>query len=230
MIHHETAQMLRTIALFRELNPDEIEKIGGLIIRRELEEKTQIFHQGDPLDTVYFIVSGQVKIFRNDDQGREQVVNILQIGDLFPHAGFFQSRAVYPAHSVMLENGVLLALSTTRFRALIESNPALCLKLMSVMESQYLEQQGRLTEMVMHNTFGRLVLLLVRLSRLHGVRQDDGRVHLSVPLTNQDLASMIGTSRETVNRTISQLKKSGVLEITQDHIMILSPEQLEKQL
>jgi CRP/FNR family cyclic AMP-dependent transcriptional regulator len=229
-MNQDTMQLLRNIALFRELDDADIQKIGGLLIRREVEEKTHIFYQGEPLDIVYFIAKGQVKIYRNDEQGREQVVNILQTGDLFPHVGFFQPSAVYPAHSVMLESGVLLALSTSRFRALIESNPALCLKLMSVMEAQYIEQQGRLAEMVMHNTFGRLVLLLLRLSRQHGVPQQDGSIRIGVPLTHQDFANMIGTSRETVNRTLSQLKKAGAVQTTGDHFLVIQPEQLEKQL
>lgn len=228
MEKHVSLELLKKIPFFRDLQKDELEKIDQLLIRRTFMERMIVFMQGEPLEYVYFIASGKVKIYRTDDQGREQIVNVLQAGDMFPHIGIFRQTA-YPAHSVMIEKGVLFALPTARFRSLLESNPALSLKLLSVLESKIIELQGRLEEMVLHDTFGRIVLLLIRLSRLHGVPEGE-IVRLNVPFTNQELASMIGTSRETVSRTLSQLKKVKALETTADHHLRLHIDRLEKQL
>ena len=229
MKHVETESLLRRIDLFRDLSEEELGKIEGLLIRRTYRERDLVFMQAEPLEHVYFIAKGKVKICRTDEQGREQVVNLLQAGDFFPHVGFFQREAVFPADAVLIEEGELLALPTARFRALIESHPALCMKLLEVVEQKYTELQGRLKEMVLHDTFGRIVMQLIRLSRSHGQPEGD-RMRLTVLLTNQELANMIGTSRETVNRTLGQLKKAGAVEVGADHHLILSIDLLEKQL
>ncbi|MFC4769632.1 Crp/Fnr family transcriptional regulator [Effusibacillus consociatus] len=221
-------ELLRRISFFRDLSDKELKKIDQLLISRTMAERMIVFMQGEPLEYVYFIAGGKVKIYRTDEHGREQIVNVLQTGDMFPHAGFFQNVA-YRANAVMIEKGVLLALPTSRFRQWLESNPALCLRFMAIMESKIIELQGRLEEMVMHDTFGRVVLLLIRLSRIHGI-PDGEYIRLNVPFTNQELANMIGTSRETVSRTLSQLKKDKALETTPTHQLRLHLERLEKQL
>ncbi|GAX91383.1 Crp/Fnr family transcriptional regulator [Effusibacillus lacus] len=228
MEKHDSLELLKKISFFRDLEENELAKINQLLIRRSLVERMVVFMQGEPLEYVYFIASGKVKIYRTDEHGREQIVNVLEAGEMFPHVGIFRG-VNYPAHSVMIEKGVLLALPTAKLRALLEQNPALSLKLLSVMEGKIIELQGRLEEMVMHDTFGRIVLLLIRLSRLHGV-QDGDCIRLTVPFTNQELANMIGTSRETVSRTLSQLKKAGALETTADHYLLVNLDRLEKQL
>lgn len=221
-------EMLRNIPLFHDCSVDELNKIYQILISRSLEEKSTVFAQGEPLEYVYFILKGKVKIFRMDEQGREQIVNILEKGDFFPHIGFF-NKVIYPAYAVMMEKGVLLALPIERLRSLLVLYPTLCMKLMAVMESKIIDLQERLEEMVLHDTFGRVVLLLIRLARLHGVPKGE-KVHIQIPLTNQELANMIGASRETVNRILSQLKKAGALETTSDHYFIIHRDQLEKQM
>jgi CRP/FNR family cyclic AMP-dependent transcriptional regulator len=225
----ETETLLQKIDLFRDLSAEELAKIGQLLIRRVFRDKDLVFLQAQPLEHVYFIAEGKVKICRTDEHGREQVVNLLQTGDFFPHAGFFQPEAVYPADAVLMEDGVLLALPNARFGALLQSHPALCMKLLAVLEGKYMELQGRLKEMVLHDTFGRIVKQLLRLARMYG-QPDGDRVRLTIPLTNQELANMIGTSRETVNRTLSQLRRSGAVEVGQDHHLLIRVDVLEGQL
>jgi CRP/FNR family transcriptional regulator, cyclic AMP receptor protein len=228
MNNRRSRELLRKIPLFHDCSDNELERIDEILIHRSFAERSIIFMQGEPLEYIYFIVSGKVKIYRTDEQGREQIVNLLEPGDFFPHIGFFR-KAEYPAHSVMIEKGVLLALPTARLRNLLEKNPDICINLMAVMESKIIDLQERLEEVVLHDTFSRLVLLLIRLSRLHGV-PDGERIRINVPLTNQELANMIGTRRETVNRAINQLKKAGAVETTTDHYLLINCDRLEKQL
>lgn len=224
----KSIDLLRGIPLFRGLSEDELNKADQLLIRRDMLDRMVVYMQGDPLEYIYFLVSGRVKIYRTDEQGREQIVHILQEGDMFPRVGFFNTE-MYHNHCVMIEKGLLLALPRKRFRSLLESTPTLSLKLLSFMDTEINDLQGRLQEVVMNDAFGRIVYLLSRLSKSHGV-PNGNRIRIDVPFTNQDLANMVGTSRETVNRTFSQLKKQSVLEITSDHYIILSPDQLRKQL
>lgn len=224
----ETLDLLAQIPLFRGLDEEELSKISHLLLRRTFAERTGLFLQGDSLQTVFFIISGKVKIYRNDEAGREQVVTVLQTGDMFPHVGFF-STGTYPAHAVMIESGEMLTLSTARFRQLIESTPTLCLKLLAVIEHKYMELQSRLAEMVMHDTHGRLVRMLTRLAQMHGEPRE-GRVRLNISITNQELANMIGTSRETVNRMLNQLKREGAVEMGGDQHLMLDVGKLEQLL
>lgn len=228
MEYEQSLSALRKIPLFSECNEEDLKKIAQILIPRSFEEKEIVFMQGDLQEYMYFILRGKVKIYRTDEQGREQIFNILESGDFFPHVGFFQ-KAYYPAHSVMMEKGELLALPTARLRHFLFSCPEICMRLMAVMESKIIELQARLEELVLHDTFGRVILLLLRLSRTHGV-PEGSRLRINFPLTNQELANMIGTTRETVSRTLSQLKKTGAIETTTNHYFIIDRDLLEKQL
>ncbi|UOF92055.1 Crp/Fnr family transcriptional regulator [Fodinisporobacter ferrooxydans] len=224
----QSEELLRKISFFRDLERTELEKIQHLLIQWAYSEKMNIFLQGDPLKYVYFIMRGKVKIFRADEHGREQIVNILQEGDMFPHKGFFHT-AEYPANAVMIERGILFALPTASFRNLLETNPSLCIRLLAIMEARLTELQDRLEEIVLHDVAEQIIYMLMRLAQRHGVSVGE-RIWINVPFTNQELANMIGTSRETVNRTLNQLKKIGALRITTGHHLLLDMELLEKRL
>src|SRR5690625_6814028 len=89
---------------------------------------THIFMQGDPLTNVYFIYSGSVKIYKTDQHGKEQIVNVLRPGDMFPHQGFFRQDN-YPAHAEVTENTVLIYIPYLTLKNFLLKNLKISLKL-----------------------------------------------------------------------------------------------------
>ena len=152
-----TIAVLKGVHLFKDLTDAEIAPIVKIARKQHLKEKQMLFMQGYPLTQVFFIVSGRVKIFRNDVSGKEQLVSIQQSGDMFPHVGFFR-QGQYPAHAETMEDTTFLSISITEFENILITYPQLAIKLFRVLGDRIIDLQQRLEEMVLRSTNERIVL------------------------------------------------------------------------
>ncbi|WP_058301472.1 Crp/Fnr family transcriptional regulator [Gorillibacterium timonense] len=201
---------LSRVPLFRELNQEELERIERISSIRHYGKKTTVFHEGTEREAVYFVLRGLVKTFKTDENGHEQIITILKTGDLFPHTGFFDA-APYPATAETIGDSRLLSIPMRPFEQLILTVPSISIKLMRVMSSRIIELQQRLHDFTGHDAAERVVLFLMKLAEDYGRVDDQAAVRIAIPLTNQELANAVGTTRETVNRLVSLLRKEGLL-------------------
>lgn len=212
-------KILRQVSLFKDLSDDEITPFFKIARKQNFADKSMIFMHETPVTHVFIVASGKVKVFRNDIVGKEQIICVKQSGDLFPHVGFFRP-GNYPAHAQAIEDTVLFSISIKEFEKVLVANPHLSIKLLRVLGDRIVDLQQRLEEMSLRSTNERILLLLQRLSETHSSVQPDGWIKLNTKFTNADLANMIGTTRESVNRMISQLKKEGTLLVKDGHYVI----------
>ncbi|TMN23097.1 Crp/Fnr family transcriptional regulator [Lentibacillus cibarius] len=222
-------ELLQRFPLFKDLTDDEMQSIVDLAKHRMYRHGTHIFMQGDPLTNVYFIHKGKVKIYKTDFHGKEQIVNVLQPGDMFPHQGFFRQDDC-PAHAEVLEDAILIYIPITSFENFLITHPESSIKLFRVLGDIIVDLQGRLEEKILHNTYEQIIMLLLRLAKSYGKETKDGQVKLTTQFTNRELANMIGSSRETVSRTLTQLKKQKLLSSDNNGAIVLDTEALEDEL
>lgn len=221
----EIKKVLAEFSLFRELNSHELNKVTEISIAREWKKHSHVFLQGDPLENVYFIYDGKIKIYKSDINGKEQIVAILKKGEMFPHVGFFR-KGDYPAFAEVLEPSTLIAVPISKFENVLIENPELSIKVFKVLGEKIVDLQNRLEEQILNNTYEQIVKLLIRLAQNHGKKRDDGQIWLKAEFTNKDLANMIGTTRETISRTLTKMKKDELIGEDVDGNLILNPEQL----
>jgi CRP-like cAMP-binding protein len=219
---------LSDVPLFKELSQEELTRIINIAQARFYKNKMYVFMQDDPLDRVFFIHSGRVKIYKTDFSGKEQIISILEPGEMFPHSGFFR-RGKFPAHAEVMENANLIVVPIDKFEEILISYPELCIKLFNVLGEKIVDLQQSLEAQILHNTYEQIILLLIRLCKSNGERIDD-RYKLTTQFTNRELANMIGTSRETVSRTINQLKKKEFIWQNEDGFYLLDQEALQQEL
>ncbi len=229
MKKEDIKKLLSDFTLFRELNDLELMKITDIAIAREWKKQTHVFLQGDPLENVYFIYEGKIKIYKSDVNGKEQIVALAKKGEMFPHVGFFR-RGDYPAYAEVLEPSTLVAVPISKFENVLIENPELCIKVFKVLGEKIVDLQNRLEEQILNNTYEQIVKLLIRLAQNHGKEQDDRTILLKSEFTNKDLANMIGTTRETVSRTLTKMKKDELIEVDQEGNMILDIEVLMEEI
>lgn len=199
-------ELLQRFPLFKNLTDYEMEPVLDIARNRLYRQGTHLFMQGDPLTNVYFILNGKIKIYRTDIQGKEQIVNVLGEGSMFPHQGFFRNDN-YPAHAEVLEEATLVYIPIPLFEQFLITNPEVSVKVFKVLGDIIVDLQNRLEEQILHNTYEQIILLLLRLTASHGEIINEEEVSITTQFTNKDLANMIGSSRETVSRTLTQLKK-----------------------
>ncbi|GAE43534.1 transcriptional regulator [Mesobacillus boroniphilus JCM 21738] len=109
-------------------------------------------------------------------------------------------------------------------------NPHLSIKVFKVLGEKIVDLQERLEAQILNNTYEQIIKLLIRLGELHGEKQEDGTVLLKADFTNKDLANMIGTTRETVSRTLTKMKKDELITTDSNGNMILVPDVLMDEL
>lgn len=229
MHFHSVKELLQRFPLFKGLTDEEIQPITELAQTRRYRSGSHIFMQGDPLTNVYFIDQGKVKIYRTDFHGKEQIVNVLQTGDMFPHQGFFRQDD-YPAHAEVAEESLLVYIPINLFENFLVKNPEICVKLFRVLGDLIVDLQSRLQEQILHNSYEQIIMLLLRLSKKYGVATSDNKVKINMNFTNRELANMIGSSRETVSRTLTQLKKKDFITANAAGNILLDQEALEEEL
>ncbi|NRD80530.1 Crp/Fnr family transcriptional regulator [Bacillus sp. BRMEA1] len=225
----EIKKILATFSLFRELNDLELSKITEISIVREWKKQSHVFLQGDPLENVYFINKGKIKIYKSDVNGKEQIVAIMKSGEMFPHVGFFR-KGNYPAYAEVMEPSTLIAVPVSKFDHVLIENPELCIKVFRVLGEKIIDLQNRLEEQILNNTYEQIVKLLIRLAKAHGSPKGDGTTLLKAEFTNKDLANMIGTTRETISRTLTKMKKDELIEVDNEGNMILDVDKLMEEI
>lgn len=224
----EIKKRLKAVPLFKELESEEIAHLIEISQTRFYKQKIYVFMQGDPLDRVFFIHSGKIKIYKTDSSGREQIISVLEAGEMFPHAGFFR-QGKFPAHAEVMEDAQLIVITIDLFEKLLLSYPELCIKFFKVLGEKIGDLQNRLEEQILHNTYEQIIMLLLRLSNTNGI-QLSNMYKITTHFTNRELANMIGTSRETVSRTINHLKKKDFLATDEDGHFLINRDLLKQEI
>lgn len=211
-------ELLQNIPLFNELTREELEHLSRITSHHTYEKHTFVFVEGESREAVFFIQGGTIKTYKVDKDGNEQVMSLLQKGDMFPHIGFFDD-SPYPATAEVIQKADLLVMRIDDFDQLLMEKPQIAIKVMKMMGRKILQLQERLQELISSDVFRRVIHMLLRLAEEYGEKRNDG-VYIGLPMTNRDIANMVGTSRESVNRTLNQLRKENLLEIDRKGILI----------
>ncbi|HHY21739.1 MAG TPA: Crp/Fnr family transcriptional regulator [Bacilli bacterium] len=217
---------LKQIPLFSELTDSELEYLKQMMTERIFKKQTYIFMEGSKREAVYFIQTGTVKVFKVDEAGNEQGICLLKAGNMFPHVGFFDDSS-YPATAEVVEEGKLLIVKVEDFERFLLENPKVAMKVMKTMGQKTIELQQRLQDLISGDVYKRVTSLLLRFARESGEERENG-VFIAMPISNKEIANMIGTTRESISRTLNHYRKLHLIDIEKEGIMIRDIAKLEK--
>ncbi|MBO0958211.1 Crp/Fnr family transcriptional regulator [Neobacillus sp. MM2021_6] len=205
----EIEMKLSHFKLFKDLSDHDLEPFLEIIQARFYKQKMYVYMQNDSQDKLFFLDSGKVKICKTDLSGKEQILYILESGDMFPQTVFFKD-GKHETHAEVMEDARIITFPRAQFEEILLTIPDLCARLFKLMGENVNDLQKRLEEQVLHNTYEQIILLLIRLCKSNGIKIGEQYL-LTTHFTNKELANMIGTSRETVSRTINHLKKKNYI-------------------
>jgi CRP/FNR family transcriptional regulator len=185
-----------------------------------------VFRAGDPGRNVYFLRHGRVKIYELSPVGREVILWFCFSGEVFGLAEVARGggRVV---NAEACEACEILVLPQDQFKAYLRAHPDAALLCMQVLASRLRILSEVLANLVSDDVNTRVAKLILRLSARYGVRVGKDIV-LNIPLTHQEIADMVGTTRQTVTTALGQLKRQGVLSIDSHRIQIESEELLNE--
>ncbi len=225
MEKNETIVTLQSVPLFRSLSAQELERISAITIKRAFPKKSMIFMEGSEKEAVFFIQDGIVKAYKTDENGHEQIVSLLKTGDMFPHTGLF-NKDCYPATAETMVDTVVLAIPVQQFEQILLQNPSIAIKVLGVLGEKIRELQGKIQELSGQDVNQRVLSFLLKLAEQYGEHQN-GRIQIDVPLTHQEFANAVGTTRETINRLLNHWRKEGIIEIDRNRLLILDIDALK---
>ncbi|MHB9093201.1 MAG: Crp/Fnr family transcriptional regulator, partial [Eubacteriales bacterium] len=165
------------------------------------------------------------KISKATEDGREQILHILQPGDVFAEVVLID-RGPYPATAEVIETGQIGLLMNNDVEDLIRSNAEIALKLLRILSRRLRLAQTQVRDLALKDTYGRLAGMLLILGKEHGAETIDG-VKIDLPLSRQELANLIGTTRETVTRVLGDFKKYKCIDLEKQAIIIIDENKLK---
>jgi CRP/FNR family cyclic AMP-dependent transcriptional regulator len=215
---------LRDNCLFENADERALEDIARQLRRRRFRRNETIFHQGDPGDSLHVVSSGAVKIVLPSLEGEEAIIATLHRGDFFGELALLDG-APRSATAVALEATETWTLPRAAFLTRIDRDKALRESLLAGIATELRRITGHVEELHFLDLAGRRASRLARLAREEDPEATE--VRLDWPYTQSDLASMIGGTRQSVNKLLSGLVERGLVVIEKDTLVIPDVEALE---
>lgn len=215
---------MKQTPIFSNLSEEELDSIIPQVVKRRLKKNTVIFHENDAAMAFYLVKTGRVKIFKTGPEGREQVISILGDGQIFGDVPAFDG-GPYPASAATMADSEIYLIRSEDFQALVRRYPDVALKIIKVLGQRLRQSMELVRDLSFKQVPHRLAGLLVKLSDEYGVDTEDGLL-IELPLSRQELADIVGTSRETITRELKKMEREGILLIDRRRLTITEPERL----
>jgi CRP/FNR family transcriptional regulator, cyclic AMP receptor protein len=199
--------LLHNVPLFARLDEAQLGVLARAIVRRSFGRNAKIIGAGDPTDSLYIVISGRLKVLMSDEQGREVILSILGPGEFFGEMGLLDD-SLRSASVVTLEACELLTISKTDFKRSLAENFELSLNVMRGLVQRLREADRKIGSLALMDVYGRVARLLLEMAE-----DIDGEKVVVNKLSKQDIAKMIGASREMVSRVMKDLQLGGYLEV-----------------
>jgi CRP/FNR family transcriptional regulator/CRP/FNR family cyclic AMP-dependent transcriptional regulator len=219
---------LKQTTLFANINEVELQAIARHIVPRTFKPGEIIFYEGDPGRFLYLVKSGQVRIFINGLDGSETSVILFgKPGDIFGELAIIDGLN-RSASAVALGATVLYTMSRESFRDQMRRHPQLALNFMKVLSQRVRYNTKQMDSLATLDVPQRLARKLLELAQDYGRAETRG-VRIDMALTQTNLASLIGATRESTNKSLGEFRKQGWIHLESGQISILDPDALRAQ-
>ncbi len=207
--------VLRNVPLFSGLSESELEKLSKVCGRRRVERGAFVVRAGEATDSLYVLLTGRAKVTNTDEEGREIILAWLGPGESFGEMGLIDG-SPRSASVVASEPCELMVLGKDAFHHCLEDNFLVVQKLMQVLVRRLREADRKIESLALLDVYGRVARLLLDVSV-----EDEGRRVIKKKISKQDMARMIGASREMVSKVMRDLELSGYIATEGDRVVIL---------
>ena len=206
--------LLKNIPLFAGLSESHFDQLARMAVCRKVLRNKTIVHVGDSTDSIFVIVSGSAKVLNRDIEGNEVILTFLAAGECFGEMGLIDG-SPRSADVVASENCELLEISKSDFTKALAGNVDLCLNIMKSLVLRLREANRKIESLALMDVYGRVAKLLLDLSEV-----ENGLRVIRRKITKQDMAKMVGASREMVSRVMKDLETSGYIRVEQGRIVL----------
>ena len=206
--------VLRNVPLFSGLDETELERLSRVATRRRARRGDQVVRAGESADALLILLTGRAKVTNFDEEGREIILAWLGPGEFFGEMGLIDG-SPRSASVVAVENCELLSIGKNEFQRCMQDNFQVVLKLMQILVRRLREADRNIESLALLDVYGRVARLLLDMSEEEG-----GKRMVKHKISKQDMARMIGASREMVSKVMRDLEVGGYIISEGDQITI----------
>ena len=206
--------LLHSIPIFAGVPDPQLEQIAKVAFRRRVTRQTTIVRAGDSTDSLYVLISGGAKVLNSDEEGREVILTLLGPGEFFGEMGLIDG-SPRSASVVAVEPCELLAIGKSEFQRCMQENFQVAQKLMQILVRRLREADRNIESLALLDVYGRVARLLLDMSE-----DENGKRVVRQKISKQDMARMIGASREMVSKVMRDLELGGYIVVDNDLITI----------
>ena len=211
---------LRAVPLFAGLDDRQIERVRSILRVVEVNRRDVLFREGEPVEGIYVLLEGRIKLYRLAPDGREHILHVVRPGQTFAEAAVFMPGG-YPAYAEALQRSRAVLLPKRKLLALLREEPDISLAII-VSLSRYLKQfADRIEDLSLKDVSARLARWFLQTA------QEKGRDFWDLDITKAELASQLGTVGETLSRTLRKFREAGWVDVRGRFVKILDRASLE---
>ena len=219
---------LKHIRLFDGITPAEMQEMERITRMEEVKKRQPLYLPGDPSSNVYLLKRGRVKIANTAPNGKEVTFDILEPGEVFGELDVLEDTP-RSTSAEALDDALICVIPRKDFDQYLAMHPNVTIKLTKLIGLRLKKIQSRVEDLVFRDVPARLAHLLSELSKTEGVADKQG-IRLKAKLTHQEMANLIGCSRETVSTTMGQFRDDGLIQMDGRTITIVNEKGLSKLL
>jgi len=206
--------VLKSVPMFGSFPEDQLRALATMVTRRSAPRGSAIMFAGDPTDSLYIVISGRLKVMMGEADGKEVILSIIGPGEFFGEMGLIDDNP-RSASVIAIEPCELLSVTKRAFKKCLVENVALAMAVLRVVVRRLREADRKIGSLAMLDVYGRVARLLLDMSE-----NVNGQKVVTKRLTKQDIAKMVGASREMVSRVMKDLEMSGYFEVRGSTIVL----------
>jgi CRP/FNR family cyclic AMP-dependent transcriptional regulator len=213
--------------LFEALDEQDTRALRALVTNVSISRGEHLFAEGDAGDTLYVILDGKIKLTRTAPDGRENVLSVHGPGEMFGELSLFDPSPRTSGASAVTD-AQLAALAHDDLRQWLTGRPDISMHLLRALAQRLRRINDVKADLVFTDVPGRVAKALLDLAARFGVPQEEG-LQVNHDLTQEELAQLVGASRETVNKALADFVARGWLQLSAKSVLLVDPERLRKR-
>ena len=218
---------LARAGIFQGVDSEAVAALIGEMDTVEFPKGTTIFEEGEPGDRLYIIVDGKIKLARHAPDGRENLLSVMGPSDMFGELSIFDP-GPRTSSAVCVTDVTCATMDSTMLRQWIDNHPEISQQLLRVLARRLRRTNASLADLIFTDVPGRVAKTLLQLANRFGVHEG-GALRVNHDLTQEEIAQLVGASRETVNKALATFAHRGWIRLEGKSVLIVNTEHLARR-
>ena len=202
----------REVPIFESLSEDELDRIISIRKHLSIKKGESLFIEGDKVSKLFIISEGMIKISKSTIDGKEQIINILSVGDFLGESNILGETQESNVSAIAVKDTDLCTISRKDLKEILYSNPEIALKILAELNKRLIVVENLSKNLSNNNPESRICYMLIEFSEKYG-KEKNGEIEIDLPLNREGMANYCGIARETLSRKLSYLEHKNIIEI-----------------